>query len=203
MQDYVIHILTDYGYIGIFLFILLENVFPPIPSEVILTFGGFFSEHSSLEFHWLVIFSTAGSVFGALILYGVGRCVPLGRIDRFLGNRWIRRLGFKPGDIEKTLKWFDKYESPAVLIGRCVPIIRSLISIPAGMAKMPLMKFIIYTFIGSSIWNFLLLYLGRTAGASWESILSVFDKYSYGIIVLIAAAAVIFVICKFIKQRKK
>ena len=80
MQDYVIQVLSDYGYIGIFFFILVENVFPPIPSEVILTFGGFFSEHSSLQFPWLVIFATLGSTIGAVVLYYIGRIIPMHRL---------------------------------------------------------------------------------------------------------------------------
>lgn len=202
MQDYVIQVLSDYGYIGIFFFILVENVFPPIPSEVILTFGGFFSEHSSLQFPWLVIFATLGSTIGAVVLYYIGRIIPMHRLDHFLDRKWVRRLGFKPDDVHKTLKWFDKYESFAVLIGRCIPIIRSLISIPAGITRMPMLKFIIFTAIGSGIWNFLLLYLGKIAGASWENIVSIFDQYSAVVIILMAAALIAYVIFK-ISRRKK
>lgn len=202
MQDYVIQVLSDYGYIGIFFFILVENVFPPIPSEVILTFGGFFSEHSSLQFPWLVIFATLGSTIGAVVLYYIGRIIPMHRLDHFLDRKLVRRLGFKPDDVHKTLKWFDKYESFAVLIGRCIPIIRSLISIPAGITRMPMLKFIIFTAIGSGIWNFLLLYLGKMAGASWENIVSIFDQYSAVVIILMAAALIAYVIFK-ISRRKK
>ena len=202
MQDYVIQVLSDYGYIGIFFFILVENVFPPIPSEVILTFGGFFSEHSSLQFPWLVIFATLGSTIGAVVLYYIGRIIPMHRLDHFLDRKWVRRLGFNPDDVHKTLKWFDKYESFAVLIGRCIPIIRSLISIPAGITRMPMLKFIIFTAIGSGIWNFLLLYLGKMAGASWENIVSIFDQYSAVVIILMAAALIAYVIFK-ISRRKK
>ena len=160
MEDYILNILSKFSYLGIFFLIFIENVFPPIPSELILVFGGFISKSLNLNFLLLVVFATLGSSTGAIILYYAGKKIPLEKMESFLEKKWVKRLGFKPGDIKKSLKYFEKYSTFAVFFGRCVPVVRSLISIPAGMQNMSLRKFLIYTTIGSGIWNTLLIYIG-------------------------------------------
>lgn len=204
MEDYILNILSKFSYLGIFFLIFIENVFPPIPSELILVFGGFISKSLNLNFLLLVIFATLGSSTGAIILYYAGKKIPLEKMESFLEKKWVKRLGFKPGDIKKSLKYFEKYSTFAVFLGRCVPVVRSLISIPAGMQNMSLRKFLIYTTIGSGIWNTLLIYIGRVTQDKWKEGLLILERYSNRILGLIVLAFVIkFLVKRFLKKRKK
>lgn len=204
MEDYILNILSKFSYLGIFFLIFIENVFPPIPSELILVFGGFISKSLNLNFLLLVVFATLGSSTGAIILYYAGKKIPLEKMESFLEKKWVKRLGFKPGDIKKSLKYFEKYSTFAVFLGRCVPVVRSLISIPAGMQNMSLRKFLIYTTIGSGIWNTLLIYIGRVTQDKWKEGLLILERYSNRILGLIILAFVIkFLVKRFLKKRKK
>lgn len=204
MEDYILNILSKFSYLGIFFLIFIENVFPPIPSELILVFGGFISKSLNLNFLLLVVFATLGSSTGAIILYYAGKKIPLEKMENFLEKKWVKRLGFKPGDIKKSLKYFEKYSTFAVFFGRCVPVVRSLISIPAGMQNMSLRKFLIYTTIGSGIWNTLLIYIGRVTQDKWKEGLLILERYSNRILGLIILAFVIKVLVKrFLEKRKK
>lgn len=204
MEDYILNILSKFSYLGIFFLIFIENVFPPIPSELILVFGGFISKSLNLNFLLLVVFATLGSSTGAIILYYAGKKIPLEKMESFLEKKWVKRLGFKPGDIKKSLKYFEKYSTFAVFFGRCIPVVRSLISIPAGMQNMSLRKFLIYTIIGSGIWNTLLIYIGRVTQDKWKEGLLILERYSNRILGLIILAFVIkFLVKRFLKKRKK
>ena len=204
MEDYILNILSKFSYLGIFFLIFIENVFPPIPSELILVFGGFISKSLNLNFLLLVIFATLGSSTGAIILYYAGKKIPLEKMESFLEKKWVKRLGFKPGDIKKSLKYFEKYSTFAVFFGRCIPVVRSLISIPAGMQNMSLRKFLIYTTIGSGIWNTLLIYIGKVTQNKWKEGLLILERYSNRILGLIILAFVIkFLVKRFLKKRKK
>ena len=204
MEDYILNILSKFSYLGIFFLIFIENVFPPIPSELILVFGGFISKSLNLNFLLLVVFATLGSSTGAIILYYAGKKIPLEKMESFLEKKWVKRLGFKPGDIKKSLKYFEKYSTFAVFFGRCVPVVRSLISIPAGMQNMSLRKFLIYTTIGSGIWNTLLIYIGRITQDKWKEGLLILERYSNRILGLIILAFIIkFLVKRFLKKRKK
>lgn len=204
MEDYILNILSKFSYLGIFFLIFIENVFPPIPSELILVFGGFISKSLNLNFLLLVVFATLGSSTGAIILYYAGKKIPLEKMESFLEKKWVKRLGFKSGDIKKSLKYFEKYSTFAVFFGRCVPVVRSLISIPAGMQNMSLRKFLIYTTIGSGIWNTLLIYIGRVTQDKWKEGLLILERYSNRILGLIILAFVIkFLVKRFLKKRKK
>lgn len=204
MEDYILNILSKFSYLGIFFLIFIENVFPPIPSELILVFGGFISKSLNLNFLLLIVFATLGSSTGAIILYYAGKKIPLEKMESFLEKKWVKRLGFKPGDIKKSLKYFEKYSTFAVFLGRCVPVVRSLISIPAGMQNMSLRKFLIYTTIGSGIWNTLLIYIGRVTQDKWKEGLLILERYSNRILGLIILAFVIkFLVKRFLKKRKK
>lgn len=204
MEDYILNILSKFSYLGIFFLIFIENVFPPIPSELILVFGGFISKSLNLNFLLLVVFATLGSSTGAIILYYAGKKIPLEKMESFLEKKWVKRLGFKSGDIKKSLKYFEKYSTFAVFFGRCVPVVRSLISIPAGMQNMSLRKFLIYTTIGSGIWNTLLIYIGRVTQDKWKEGLLILERYSNRILGLIILAFIVkFLVKRFLKKRKK
>lgn len=207
MQDIIIDIMNQFGYWGILLLIAVENIFPPIPSEIILTFGGFMTTYSKMSAIGVVIFSTVGSVVGAFLLYGLGRILSPERLEWLIGSKVGKFLGFKQGDINKAVEWFSKKGKSTVFFCRCIPIVRSLISIPAGVTKMPIGVFFIFTVAGSLVWNTVLVSLGAFAGASWEKIAGYVDTYaSATLIVLILIAlgiAAAFIICrKFVKKDK-
>lgn len=185
MENYILEILSRFSYIGIFFLIFIENIFPPIPSELILVFGGFISKKLNLSFFMLVIFSTLGSCLGAMLLYYLGKKISKERLDDFFNKGWVKKLGFKVDSVNKSLKYFNRYNSLAVFIGRCIPVVRSLISIPAGMEQMNFKKFIVYTGVGSLIWNTLLIYVGRIMEEKWKEGVAIVEKYSTIILFLL------------------
>lgn len=179
MQEFVVEVMNRFGYMGICFLITIENLFPPIPSEIILPFGGFMTTYTNMTVWGVIFFSTIGSTAGALILYRLGAFFTPQRLEAVLNTRACKILGFKKEDVEKTVNWFDNKGKKAVLFGRCVPIIRSLISIPAGMAGMEGITFFVYTVAGSTVWNFLLVSLGAALGASWEVVQEWLSAYSH------------------------
>ena len=200
MQVWIIEIMNQFGYIGILMLIAIENIFPPIPSEVILTFGGFMTTYSKLTVWGVIASATAGSVLGAVVLYEFGRAFTPLRVKRLLDSRWGHILHLKKRDMTKAFGWFDRYGKTAVLFCRCVPLVRSLISIPAGMAKMRIGLFLLLTTAGSLVWNTVLVYLGVAAGASWETIIRYMNTYS--IITFIALGVIVLILVViFFKKR--
>ena len=198
MEDVFTNLISQFGYIGVWFLIFFENVFPPIPSELILPLSGFFTTTTELTLPGVIIAATIGSVTGAYILYGVGRILSRERLMTFFGTRPMRLLGFKPADIASAVDWFDRRGQATVLICRCVPIVRSLISIPAGTAKMSVVRFSLYTLLGSAVWNTILCSLGAAAGSAWETVTAqaewVSDVVKYVIIALVAVAVVWWVV---------
>ena len=163
---------------SIILLIAIENIFPPIPSEVILTFGGFATTISNITIIGTIIASTIGSLLGAIVLYYIGRVLNEEKIDMIANSMIGKILGLKMEDIHKAFVWFDNKGKFAIFFGRFIPIVRSLVSIPAGMAKIELRLFLALTTIGSLIWNTILIILGRIAGASWGMIVSYVGEYA-------------------------
>ena len=202
METLIIEIMNDYGYIGVFLLILIENLFPPIPSEVILTFGGFMTTTSNITILGVILSSTIGSLLGAIILYYIGKILNKERLIKIVKSKYGKLLRIKPKDIESADRWFDTKGNKTVFFCRFVPVVRSLISIPAGMSEMPLFKFIIYTMLGSGIWNTLLVCIGAFAGDKKDYILSIIDSASHIILILIIIICLIF-IYRFYKKKTK
>lgn len=202
MQQFILHIIEQFGYFGVFFLILIENVFPPIPSEVILLFSGFFSTYTNLSVLYMIVASTLGSFLGAIILYYIGKIFNKERLKKIVNGRLGKILFFKENDIDKADEWFDNKGNKSVFFCRFVPIVRSLISIPAGMSEMPMGKFIIYTICGSMIWNTVLICLGYRLGSNWEYVLTILDKYQMLVIVILV---IIFgyVIIKFYRKKRK
>ena len=191
MQQLMMEIMAQYGAAGIFMLIFLENIFPPIPSEVILTFGGFLTTRIPLTATAVILASTAGSLLGALVLYGAGRLLNRDRLTELVRHRG-RWLGFDPDGLERSLDTYEKYQYKTVFLCRMVPILRSLISIPAGMAKMPLLPFLLLTAVGSLIWNTVLVLAGAALGEAWAMLLPYLDLWGNlalaGIILLVVIA---------------
>lgn len=201
MQDVLISVINTFGYIGVCFLIAVENIFPPIPSEVILTFGGFMTTYTALTVPGVIVFSTIGSLIGALVLYRVGMALNPKRLGTVMESRWFKWLGFDKEDVERTINSFERHGKKMILFGRCVPIIRSLISVPAGMADMNLTVFLIYTTIGSTVWNILLVSLGAALGESWETVLVYLNRYSGAVRILLIAGAVVLVY-RMVKKRR-
>lgn len=203
MQEIIISVLNNLGYIGIFLLITLENVFPPIPSEVILLFGGFMTTYTELNILIMIIASLCGSVLGAIILYYIGKIFNKDRLKKIISSKIGRFLHLKSSDIDKADDWFDAKGHKTVFFCRFIPVVRSLISIPAGMSEMPFLKFIIYTSLGSLIWNTILIIIGSLVGENWPSILKVFETYSTIISYIIIATILFTCLIFYLKQKKK
>ncbi len=187
LETWITSIMADFGYIGIFLLIMVENLFPPIPSEIILTFGGFMTTVSSLNVVMVIIVATLGSVVGAILLYKVASYFGKERLTKIVLKHG-RILRLKESDIERAENFFLKYGSWAVFLCRMIPLIRSLISIPAGMTQMKMSRFLVLTTAGSLLWNTVLIGLGAFLGESWNEIVVFMDSFStiiYGIIAVI------------------
>ncbi len=202
MQEFVINIMNQYGNVGIAILIAIENIFPPIPSELILTFGGFMTTYSNLTVMGVIVSSTIGSLIGAVILYGIGRILNKDILIILCNNKVGKVLHFKAKNIEKSQEWFANKSKYAVLFCRCVPIIRSLISIPAGMSKMNFGEFIILTTIGTIIWNTVITMLGRIAGNSWKLITVKISQYAHFIYLGIGILIIIIILKKIINKKR-
>ncbi|EHG0682475.1 DedA family protein [Listeria monocytogenes] len=190
METWITSIMADFGYIGIFVLIMVENLFPPIPSEIILTFGGFMTTVISLNVVMVIIVATLGSVVGAILLYKVASYFGKERLTKIV-LKYGRILRLKESDIERAENFFLKYGSWAVFLCRMIPLIRSLISIPAGMTKMKMSKFLILTTAGSLLWNTVLIGLGAMLGESWSEIVVFMDSFSTIIYSIIAILVVV------------
>ena len=193
MGEFILNIMESWGYIGITFLIALENVFPPIPSEVILTFGGFMTTNTSLSPLGVILSASIGSLIGAIILYYVGY---------ILKDKLSDKLKIKKEDIAKSNAWFAKKGNKAVLLGRCIPIIRSLISIPAGISKMNLALFFFYTTIGTVIWNTILVYAGVMLGDNWSYFSDIISRYSKVVLVVIVLYIIFKIWIKKVRQKK-
>lgn len=200
MENWLFEIMNDFGYVGILLLITLENIFPPIPSEVILTFGGFLTTTTDMSVFGVVISATSGSVLGAVILYWLGSQLDVRRLE-IIVNKWGHILRLTKHDIHRADAWFDKYGPWTVFFCRFIPVIRSLISIPAGMSNMNFGLFLLLTTMGTFLWNVILVNLGATVGDSWELIVEKMDLYSNVIYVLLVILVVVAVFLFFRKRK--
>jgi len=166
------------AYLTICLAMFLENIIPPIPSEIIMPLGGFFVYQQKLNFYILVFWGLLGTILGSLPWYYLGRIVNEKRLSNFLDKKG-KYLGISSNDLNKSKRWFDKYGVSLVFWGRLVPGIRTLISVPAGIELMPLRKFLLWTTFGSLIWVALLTYLGYLFGENYPIIQTYLDQIKY------------------------
>ena len=183
--------INQFGYAAVCALILLENVFPPIPSELILPLYGFFTTSTGMVLPGVIVAATAGSVVGAFVLYGVGRLLSRDRLRAFFATRPMRLLGFKGDDIDSAIGWFDRKGQLTVLVCRCIPVVRSLISIPAGTAEMGVARFALYTLVGSAVWNTVLCSLGAAAGSAWSTVAAQAEWVSDAVKYVIVAVAMV------------
>ena len=203
MENFIIQIIENWGYLGIGLLIAIENIFPPIPSEVILAFGGFMTTKTVLNEIGVILSATIGSTIGAIVLYLIGKILNKERLEKIVSGKIGKVLRLKPEDIEKADKWFDTKGQKTVFICRFIPIVRSLISIPAGMSEMKIWKFLLYTIFGSAIWNTVLVLLGKKLGDSWETVVNVFNEFSHIILIILIISCIVGIWWFYAKKGKK
>jgi len=203
MENFIIQIIESWGYLGVGLLIAIENIFPPIPSEVILAFGGFMTTKTVLNEALVILSATIGSTVGAILLYLIGRILNKERLEKIVSGKIGKVLRLKPEDIEKADKWFDTKGQKTVFICRFIPIVRSLISIPAGMSEMKIWKFLLYTILGSAIWNTVLVLLGKKLGDSWETVVNVFSNFSHIILIILIILCIVGIGLFYTKKGKK
>lgn len=203
MQEFIIGFLNQHGYFGVGLFMAIENIFPPIPSEIILTFSGFMTTQSSMKIWGVILSATIGSLVGALLLYLIGKMVPIEYLKKLLDGKVGQSLRLRPNDIRKAGGWFAKRGNITVFFCRFVPIVRSLISIPAGTANMNLGMFLLLTTLGTAMWNTLLVWLGVFAGESWGKIVSIVGVYSTFAIAVMGIVVLFFMVIFFKRRFKK
>jgi membrane protein DedA with SNARE-associated domain len=184
-------VIESLGYAGVALLIVLENLFPPIPSEAILPLAGFLAGQGRLWLPAVIGAATIGAVVGALILYAAGAWLGDDRVRRLV-RRHGRWLAVREEDLDKANGWFDRHGGKAVMICRVVPIMRSLVSVPAGLRRMDLGPFVVYTAIGSGVWNSILVLGGWWLGDNWEDVGTYTAYLEYPVIAAVAVGAIRF-----------
>ena len=194
LVEYIVLGMSIGGYFGLFILMALESMIAPVPSEVVMPFAGYLVLQGRFDFWAAVFVSGLGSVFGSILSYYIGA---------YLGRPFILKFGkyllLEEEHLQWTEKWFKKQGEKTIFISRFVPVVRHLISIPAGIAKMSLKKFVVYTFIGAAIWNFILLYAGFKLGEHWGKI----HQYSRELDIILVVAVVLFLVYFIWKHHKK
>jgi membrane protein DedA with SNARE-associated domain len=169
ITTWVSDVVDALGYLGVAFLVALENVFPPIPSEAVLPLAGFVAGRGDANLIGMILASTAGSVVGAWVLYGIAAAIGPERLRTFI-VRFGRWFSVREHHLDRAEDWFDRRANAAVLIGRCVPLIRSVVSVPAGFRRMPLGRFTLLTALGSAMWNTALISAGAVLGERWERV---------------------------------
>ncbi len=196
ISNLIIHIITKFSYTGIFIFMTLESLNIPIPSEVVMTFSGFLVSFGKLNFYLVVIIGTLGNLLGSVLSYYIGT----------LGEEFLEKYGkylfVSKSDLNTAHLWFLKYGDITILVSRFLPVFRTFISFPAGIARMNFKKFILYTFIGSLIWSIVLTYIGFLFGAHWQYFAKIIESLSNYILIVIILG-LIFLIVRHIRNIRK
>ena len=194
------HFIATYGYLAIFLLMVAESACIPVPSELIMTFGGALAAGAvpgtRLNLIAVIIAGVLGNVVGSYIAWAVGRYGGQPALRRWGGRFWLREH-----DLDRANLWFDRYGARAVLIGRLLPVVRTFISLPAGIAGMEPVRFGIYTTIGCIPWTAALAYAGYAVGANWQSIVNGFHGPTY-IIAAVVVIALALAVWRYARQRK-
>jgi len=197
LTGFAADVLTQLGDIGVGVLVFLEVLVPPIPSEVILPFAGYLSQSGDLALGWLIVWSTLASWIGALLLYWLGAAIGIERAVRLLAaTKLVSR-----GDLDRGVAWFQRSGGWTVLVGRMVPGVRSLISIPAGATRMNLARFSVYTIVGSGLWNTLLIGVGALLGTQHEQLEHLLGYLDYAVYSALAIAVGVLVLRRIREAR--
>ena len=186
MASWIETVVQTTGVFGIAFLMFLENVFPPIPSELIMPLAGYSAAKGEANILLVILAGALGSLAGASFWYGVGRLIDHERMKKF-ADRHGRFLTMTRRDIERADDWFDAHGHYAVLFGRLVPTVRTLISIPAGLSEMPIARFLVFSGIGTAVWTTMLALFGYTVGERYSDLEGWIDPISYGVVALIVA----------------
>jgi membrane protein DedA with SNARE-associated domain len=190
------------GYVGLSVIMFLENVFPPVPSEPFLLGAGFSSGQGGLSPIGAVVAATVGALLGATVYYYIGVLLPERRI-RWLLRRYGRFALLDEHDLDRAMAWFGDHGPLVVFFGRCLPLVRTLISVPAGLTRMHLGRFLLYSALGTAAWSALLIGIGRVLGENWESALAFFDRFELAFYAVALLAIVAFVIVRLRTRRRR
>jgi membrane protein DedA with SNARE-associated domain len=195
---FCIQVISSLGYFGVFFLMVLESMVLPMPSELVMPFAGFLISSGEMKFLFVILSATLGSLVGSLLSYYIGK---------YGGNRFVLRYGkyflLNEGHLIKAEKWFSKKGELTIFIGRFIPIVRHVISIPAGIGKMNIKKFILYTVLGAGIWNAFLAYVGFVLGNNWEMIKQYSDYISWSVLGIIILIGVYFLWKEIRKRRRR
>jgi membrane protein DedA with SNARE-associated domain len=191
-------ILHDLGYAGLALLMLAETVFPPIPSEAVLPLAGYLVEQGEFSFVAVLATSTAGSVLGAMVLYEAAR-----HGGRPFADRFLRFARLNPAKLGEAERWFAKRGPLVVLLGRCVPGVRSLVSLPAGLLRMPRWEYLLFTLIGSAVWNTVLVGAGYLLGSQWEQVADVIGPVSKPLVAVVVLGAAALLVHRGLRGRRE
>lgn len=185
LTGWVVDVIGDIGEVGVGALIALENVFPPIPSEAILPFAGFSAAEGDLNAVAAWFAATVGALLGAYVLYGVGALIGTDRLRVLSTKRWF--ILFGENDLDRGERFFERYGQLIVFFGRFVPLVRSIVSVPAGAERMPLVRFTLLTAAGSAIWNAVFIAIGYQLGNRWTEVEGWLEPIGYAVVAIIAA----------------
>jgi len=202
LGEWIQSVISTLGYPGIVLVMALENVFPPIPSELVMPLAGFLAREGEFTLWGVIVAGMVGSVLGALVLYYLGRWANEAVIRRFV-RRFGRFLFISEQDLDRSLRVFHRHGEAVIFFGRLIPIVRSLISVPAACRPCPLPKFLLYTVLGTTIWSGILSYAGWLLQSQWERVGGVVEQYQSVVLVIVALAVAYFVYQRVIKPRMR
>lgn len=200
LAEWIKLLIETLGYPGIVLVMALENVFPPIPSELVMPLAGFMAAEGTFNLVAVIVAGMVGSVLGALILYYLGLWANEPIIRAFV-RRWGRYALISENDLDVSLSYFSRYGEAVIFFGRLIPIVRSLISVPAGMQRMPLPKFLLFTIIGTTIWSAILSIAGWMLKENYTRVAGVVDRYQSLVLMLVVLAVAAFLYLRIIKPR--
>lgn len=201
LSDWTVSLMEVIGPVGVGVAIALENLFPPLPSEIVLPMAGLTASRGSFTLAEALVWATVGSIVGAFVLYGIGAWLGAARLRRIA--EWMPLM--KGEDVDRTVAWFEKHGWAAVFFGRMLPIFRSLISIPAGVSRMPMWKFGLLTAAGSAVWNAIFVLAGFFLGENWHIVEEYASVLQYAVIAAAVAAIAWFVIVRLravMRQRR-
>lgn len=198
VAEWAVSLMESLGGPGAGLAIALENLFPPLPSEIILPLAGFTASRGTFGIVEVLLWTTLGSVVGALVLYGLGAWLGRDRLCRIVARVPLMEVA----DVDRAEAWFGRHGSKAVFFGRMIPLFRSLISIPAGIERMPLIRFTLLTMAGSAIWNTIFVLAGYYLGENWEVVEQYADIFQKLVVASVAIAVIVFVAIR-LRQRAR
>ncbi len=180
------------GYPGIILVMAVENIFPPIPSELVMPFAGALSAKGEMNFLGAVGAGTLGSLIGAVILYSIGYIAREAGVRRLV-SAYGKYIFISEQDLDRAAAWFERYGEAVIFFGRLIPIIRSIISVPAGYTRMHIGRFLLFTALGTLLWSLILTYAGRVLGENWEDITVFIEPYQNGTLAALVLVIVVFI----------